>query len=429
MSERRSRRAHAQRPATGPARQLAAVAGDGEGGADMVRLLLGAGLSVTLFDSDTARLTRTIGRVASGFDHAQARGLIGAAARAEQWARFEGATAPVDLNGTELFIDLAPRDQDDRIELIEELAMRLDPAAVLALAVSGPDLEAAMGASGRPGAVVGLWPAGAGAPRLYEVLASPVTAREALSGLVALLQDAGRLVVRTGLGDGSISERLCGALHRAADELIDQGVSPYVIDRAMDLWGMSPGPFLALDRAGLLSDAEWRLRQAAQSGDVRDDRWIGSGIGAELLTRGWTGQAAGRGYYRHDGELAPTEDPEVAALVAARGGASPLRIGSEAIAARLMAALANEGARLIEEGIARCPADVDLVAVHGLGIARWRGGPMQFADQRGLLAVRNDLRRFARAGDAGLWQPARLWDSVIRHGKHFADLNAEPGAA
>jgi len=425
QAERSSRRSATPRLDGAPVRRLAAVAGWGEAGADMARLLLAAGLSVTLFDADTARLTRTIGRVASGYDHAQAQGQIGAEERAAQWARFEGATAPADLNGTELFIDLAPRDAEERAGLISDLAGRLDPAAIVALAVTGPELEAAIAAYGQPGSVVGLWPAGPGAARLFELLASPVTARATLAELTALLHGAGRIVVRTGLGDAAIGERLLGALHRAADELVDQGVSPYAIDRAMEDWGMSPGPFQAQDRAGLLSDAEWRLRQAAEGGVSRDNSWIGSGIGTELLSLGRTGQAAGRGYYRHEGAGGVAEDPEVTALVATRGGDRPLRIGAVAIADRMIAALANEGARLIEEGIARCPGDIDLVAVWGLNVARWRGGPMQVADRRGLLALRNDLRRLAAAGDTGLWQPARLWDTVIRHGKHFDDLNRE----
>ncbi|MFZ1725582.1 MAG: 3-hydroxyacyl-CoA dehydrogenase family protein, partial [Albidovulum sp.] len=89
---------------------------------------------------------------------------------------------------------------------------------------------------------------------------------------------------------------------------------------------------------------------------------------------------------------------------------------------RALAAMANEGARLLGEGIAHCPSDVDLVMMAGFGFPRWRGGPMQTADQAGLLQVRNDLRDFARE-DAGLWQSAELWDDLIKNGRKFADLN------
>lgn len=424
LSERQARRHPELEGVARQKRKLAVVAGWGDAAADMVRILLAGGLSVTLFDSDTAGLTRTIGRVASAFDRAQGQGAITPEVRAAQWARFEGATATADLNGAELFIDLAPRDAETRAQLLDDLDRRLDAAAILGLAASGPELDAAIAASGRPASVLGLMPAGASAATLYEIIASPMTSREAIGTVCDLLQGAGRLVVRAGLGEGSILERLAGALRHAADGLVDTGISPYVVDRAMEAWGMSPAPYLALDRQGLIADAEWRLRQATLSDAGRDDSaWIGSGIGAELLTRGWTGQAAGRGYYLHDVPGQAREDPEVVALIRARLRDQAVRLPSEAIVARLLAALANEGARMIEEGIARRPADVDLVAVAGLGIARWRGGPMQVADETGLLKMRNELKRLAATGAGSQWRPAALWDTLIRNGRRFGDLN------
>lgn len=425
LSERQARRHPELDDVARRNRKLAVVAGWGDGAADMVRILLAGGLSVTLFDSDTAGLTRTIGRVASGYDRAQGQGAITPEARAAQWARFEGATATADLNGAELFVDLAPRDPDARAQLLDDLDRRLDPDAILALGVSGPELDAGIAASGRPASVLGLMPAGAGTATLYELIASPVTSREAIGTVCDLLQGAGRLVVRTGLGDGSILERLAGALRRAADGLVDMGISPYAVDRAMEAWGMSPAPYLALDRQGLIVDAEWRLRQVTLGDAGRDDSaWIGSGIGAELLTRGWTGQAAGHGYYLHDAPGPAREDPEVVAIMRARLRDQALRLPPDAIVARLLAALANEGARLIDEGIARRPADIDLVAVAGLAVARWRGGPMQVADGTGLLKMRNELKRLAATEGASQWRPAALWDTLIRNGRRFGDLNA-----
>ncbi|MCV2870194.1 enoyl-CoA hydratase-related protein [Defluviimonas sp. WL0002] len=401
-------------------RRTVALAGETLVVADLARDLLHRGWRVTLFDPATEILTRTIGLVAARFEHDEAQGRMSAAARQEAWARFDGATEFRDLQGVDVVCDLsdlAGREAEARMAEFGRVAAE---GAILATSATGPNLDKAIAVSRRPAAVVGLRPAGPETSRLFEIAASRITDREILAAVLGLLVQSGRSAVRTGLGSGSLGEHLFGALRFAADTLLEEGASPYQVDAVMVAQGWHAGPYAALDRQGLISDLEWRARLEAE--EVRP---LGNaGIGLALLELGRGGVATGAGYYRHearDGE--PVQDPDVLRILAEHRGGPGRTISAQEIRTRLGAALANEGARLIEEGLARRPSDIDIVAILGMGAPRTTGGPMHAAERAGLLTVRNVLRKLAQGRDERFWRPAAIWDEMIRSGRRFADLN------
>ncbi|MCT8330718.1 enoyl-CoA hydratase-related protein [Albidovulum sediminis] len=400
-------------------RRTVAVAGEGALAADLACDLLGRGLRVTLFDADTEVLTRTIGLVALAYEREEAQGRRTATARREEWTRLDGATEARDLDGIDIILDLSELAGRNARTRMADFGRVAAEGAILATAATGPDLDAAISVSGRPRAVVGLRPAGPASDRLFELAASPITDREILAATLALLRGAGRRVVRTGLTDGSLGERLTGALRFAADRLLEEGATPYAIDAAMMADGWSVGPYAALDRQGLIADLEWRARL-----ETEDEHPLGNaGIGLALLELGRGGISTGAGYYRYDATGVGRPDPDVLAVLVQQRGEAARPLPEATIRARLMAALANEGARLIVEGAARRPSDIDLVMIAGHGLPRWGGGPMQVADRAGLLSVRNQLRTLAQGGDERFWRPAPIWDEMIRIGKRFDDLN------
>jgi 3-hydroxyacyl-CoA dehydrogenase len=179
---------------------------------------------------------------------------------------------------------------------------------------------------------------------------------------------------------------------------------------------MPLGPFQKADRG-------WPHFSDAPGGDSR--------LLARMRDAGWTGRAAGQGFYRHDTDGARLGTaPEALRLIGALREASrvPAAVSppdAGEIQRRCLLAMANAGARLVEGGAVACPADVDLAAIHGLGLARWLGGPMATADETGLLHARNLMRGWAGSGDLSMavWTPAPLFDATIREGRDFGDLN------
>jgi 3-hydroxyacyl-CoA dehydrogenase len=203
---------------------------------------------------------------------------------------------------------------------------------------------------------------------------------------------------------------------------MEDGASPYQIDRALREFGFAMGPFQVADLAG--GDIGWATRKRRAA--TRDPRARYVQIADRLCERGWFGQKTGRGWYVYpNGARSGIEDPEVLAIIEAerqRAGVEPRPFGDEEIVRRYLAAMANEGANVVHEGIALRPLDVDVVFLSGYGFPRHRGGPMYHADQLGLPQLLADIRRYAEQ-DALSWKPSPLLVDLVHRGADFASLN------
>jgi 3-hydroxyacyl-CoA dehydrogenase len=204
--------------------------------------------------------------------------------------------------------------------------------------------------------------------------------------------------------------------------MMEDGASPYQIDRALREFGFAMGPFQVADLAG--GDIGWATRKRRAA--TRDPRARYVQIADRLCERGWFGQKTGRGWYVYpNGARSGIEDPEVLAIIEAerqRAGVKPRPFGDEEIVRRYLAAMANEGANVVHEGIALRPLDVDVVFLSGYGFPRHRGGPMYHADQLGLPQLLADIRRYAEQ-DALFWKPSPLLVDLVHRGADFASLN------
>ncbi len=228
--------------------------------------------------------------------------------------------------------------------------------------------------------------------------------------------------MRAGVCDGFIGNRILAVYRQAADYMMEDGASPYQIDRALREFGFPMGPFQVSDLAG--GDIGWATRKRRAA--TRDPHARYVQIADRICERGWFGQKTGRGWYLYpDGARTGSEDPEVLAIVDAertRAGIAPRSFSDEQIVRRYMAAMINEGANVVHQRIALRPLDVDVVFLSGYGFPRHRGGPMKYADMVGLPQVLADIREFAKE-DPLFWQPSPLLVELVERGADFDSLN------
>ncbi|MGL4279555.1 MAG: 3-hydroxyacyl-CoA dehydrogenase NAD-binding domain-containing protein, partial [Albidovulum sp.] len=384
------------------------LVGFGPEGTALSAALLGAGAEVTVIEGDTETLAEALAEVAAHHDKAVQAGRLTAAAREAEWERIDGSTDLRELEGADIAIVNGAGGDAETQRLLGEIDRVLRRDGILAVLGDGTGLAELAGATGRPDAVLALTTAQPfGKARVIEVGVTGETTAEAVATGFRLVRQLGRIAVRSGVAGGGIGRRVDRALRHAMDMLVAAGASLYEIDRALAEWGYSRGPYQSADEAGL-DDSNW--------------------LDAAFIAAGRGGRASGKGFYAYaEGARLGREDGDALALIAmmreARG-ILPRPVGMREIQRRALAAMANEGARAFEEGAATRPSDVDVVMVADHGFPRWRGGPMCAADQAGLLGLRNDLRAYAEDGDS-FWQPAQVWDELIKYGRRFADLDAD----
>ena len=402
------------------------VVGGGTMGAGIATAAVLNGLGVTLVERDEAAALAAGATIARNLEAAERRGKLDA----EGMRRIlDGGLATgvdvADLADCDLLIEAVFEDMDAKRAVFAELDRVAKPGAVLATNTSYLDVDAIAAATSRPGDVIGLhFFSPAHIMRLLEVVVAERTAPEVVATAFALAKRLGKVAVRAGVCDGFIGNRLLARYRAAADHLVLDGASPYQVDRALVAFGFPMGPYAVSDLAGL--DIGYATRQRKAAGRHPRDRVP---TYADALYRlGRLGQKTGRGYYRYaEGDRRGREDPELEGIVAEarrEAGVAPRDFGDEEIVRRYLAAMIDEGARVVDEGIARRPLDVDVTLVHGYGFPRHRGGPMHFADRYGIDRVVADIREFAGEDDH-FWRVSPLLERLAAEGRTFADLNED----
>ena len=294
----------------------------------------------------------------------------------------------------------------------KEVFGKLDAAckagAILASNTSYLDMDEIAAATSRPADVIGLhFFSPAHVMKLLEVVVADKTAADVVATGFDLGKRLGKISVRAGVCDGFIGNRILAVYRTAADHMVLDGASPYQIDRALTGFGFAMGPFAVADLAGL--DIGWMTRKRKAAGRHADER-VPTYID-RLCEQGHFGRKTGEGYYLYEaGSRASVPNPKIPELIAAEQAdlnITPRDFTDEEIVRRYMCAMVNEAAKVVEEGIARRPADVDMVLLFGYGFPRYRGGPLKWADLQGLATVLADIERFAQE-DAWFWKPAPL---------------------
>ena len=231
-----------------------------------------------------------------------------------------------------------------------------------------------------------------------------------------------KIPVRAGVCDGFIGNRILNKYGDCAYFMMEDGATPYEIDRAIFEFGYPMGPFQMFDLAG--GDIGWAMRKRLEPMRDKNERYVH--IPDKLCEKGWFGQKTGRGFYRYDkGNRRGDEDPEVLEIInleRQKKSIIPTKFSQEEIIRRYMAAMINEAADVVHEKIALRPSDVDVTKLYGYGFPRYRGGPMKYADSYGLDKILDDIREFEKE-DPVFWKPSSLIIELVRNGKNFDSLN------
>ena len=400
-----------------------AVIGGGTMGAGIAVAALDAGLPVTMIERDAESIARGRANVEKVYNGLVAKGRMTEAAKAAVMARYTGSTNYADIAQVDLVIEAVFEDIEVKKAVFRELDRVCKPGAVLATNTSYLDIDAIAAATSRPQDVIGLhFFSPANIMKLLEIVVPAKVAADVVATAFELAKKLKKVPVRAGVCDGFIGNRILAVYKQAADYLMEDGASPYEIDAAVRGFGFAMGPFQVTDLAG--GDIGWATRKRRAA--TRDPKARYVEIADRICERGWFGQKTGRGFYLYpEGARVGQPDPEVLAIVdaeRAKKGITPRSFSADDIMRRYMAAMVNEGAKVVAEGIALRPLDVDVTFVAGYGFPRHRGGPMKWADMTGLPKVLADIQAFAKE-DPLFWKPAPLLEQLVAEGRNFDSLN------
>ena len=403
--------------------ESAAIVGAGTMGRGIAICFANAGIPVRLMDSDPQALERALAAIRSDYEGRVARGRIGAADAEDRIARIEPIETLERVAGADLIVEAVFEEMPLKEEVFRALDSVCDEGAIIASNTSYLDVNhLADLVPCRRGNVLGMhFFSPAQVMRLLEVIRTESVTPETLASVLALARRLGKLAVVAGVCHGFIGNRMLEGYAREVRFLLEEGASPVEIDAALTGFGMAMGPCAVADLAGL--DVSWRKRKA--DAHLRDPSKRYSAVADRLCEMGRFGQKTGAGFYRYEPDSrAPIPDPEVDALiaeVAAESGINRRTIDADEIVERCLYPLVNEGARILDEGIALRASDIDLVWINGYGFPRWRGGVMHWADAIGLDAVHTTIARFDESQDH--WEPAPLLSRLASEGKGFADVD------
>ncbi|WAN09948.1 3-hydroxyacyl-CoA dehydrogenase NAD-binding domain-containing protein [Stutzerimonas balearica] len=403
----------------------AAVIGGGTMGVGIALCFANAGIPVKLLEINEEALGRALQRARDTYGASVKRGSLTEEAMEQRLKRVEGVTDYAALADVDLVIEAVFEEMDVKRQVFERLDAVCKPGAILASNTSSLDLNQIAAFTRRPEDVVGLhFFSPANVMRLLEVVRGAKTSDEVLATAMAVGKQLKKVSVVVGVCDGFVGNRMIFQYGREAEFLLEEGATPGQVDGALRNFGMAMGPFAMRDLSGLDIGQAIRKRQRAELPADRDFPTVSD----KLCEAGMLGQKTGAGYYRYEpGNRAPLENPDLAPMLDAASrekGLERRELDEQYIIERTIYALVNEGAKILEEGIAQRASDIDVIYLNGYGFPAFRGGPMFYADSVGLDEVLARVKALhARCGD--WWKPAPLLEKLAAEGRTFSDW--QPG--
>ena len=403
----------------------AAVIGGGTMGVGIALCFANAGIPVKLLEINEEALGRALQRARDTYGASVKRGSLTEEAMEQRLKRVEGVTDYAALADVDLVIEAVFEEMDVKRQVFERLDAVCKPGAILASNTSSLDLNQIAAFTRRPEDVVGLhFFSPANVMRLLEVVRGAKTSDEVLATAMAVGKQLKKVSVVVGVCDGFVGNRMVFQYGREAEFLLEEGATPQQVDGALRNFGMAMGPFAMRDLSGLDIGQANRKRQRAELPADRDFPTVSD----KLCEAGMLGQKTGAGYYRYEpGNRTPLENPDLAPMLDAASrekGLERRELDEQYIIERTIYALVNEGAKILEEGIAQRASDIDVIYLNGYGFPAFRGGPMFYADSVGLDEVLARVKALhARCGD--WWKPAPLLEKLAAEGRTFSDW--QPG--
>jgi 3-hydroxyacyl-CoA dehydrogenase len=409
-------------PADTPARDIrkAAVLGAGTMGGGITMCFANAGLPVTVIEASQEALDRGIATIRGNYAATVSKGRL---TQEKMDSRMALISASVDLGAVgdaDIVVEAVFEDMAVKKEVFGKLDKLAKPGAILATNTSTLDVDEIAQSTSRPESVIGLhFFSPANVMRLLEVVRGAKTSNEVLATGMKLGKRLGKVPVCVRVCDGFVGNRMIHAYLKEAGYLLEEGALPQQVDAAIEALGFAMGPFRMSDLAGL--DVGWYIRKRQAATRPASERY--SKVADLICEQGRFGQKTGAGYYRYEkGSRDAIPDPAIEALIVDASKAAGIerrRIDDEEITGRLLYALVNEGARILEEGIAQRASDIDVIYAFGYGFPRYRGGPMFHADTVGLDKVVAAIESFRGGYRAEHWQVAPLLAKLAAEGSRF----------
>jgi 3-hydroxyacyl-CoA dehydrogenase len=416
-------------PADTPVRDIRRVAiiGGGTMGGGIAMCFANVGVPVTLLEIGQEALERGLGIIRKNYAITVQKGKMSEAEMQQRLQLITGSTAYEDLADMDLVIEAVFENPDVKKEVFRKLDAVCKPGAILASNTSYQNIDDIAAVTSRPQDVLGMhFFSPANVMKLLEVVRGEKTANDVLATAMQVGRKIGKVCALSRVCYGFIGNRMLTGYGRQAHMLLLDGASPAQVDAAAEAFGMAMGPLAMSDLAGL--DIGYKARQAREAaGEVIDPAT--HCVSSALVELGRLGQKSGAGFYKYDPQTrARQSDPEVDALIRAHAdklGIVRREISQEEIVARLFYPLINEGALILEEGIAQRPGDIDIVYVYGYAFPSAKGGPMFYADEVGLKTVYDTILRFSKELGDAYWKPAPLLERLARSGSTFSawDVN------
>ena len=402
------------------------IIGAGTMGGGIAMCFAQAGVQVTLIDTTDDAVQAGIAKIAANYGISVKRGRLDESEVSTIMANIAPSSRYEDLAEVDMVIEAVFENLDVKKEVFTKLDRICKPGAVLASNTSYQSIDEIAAATSRPEWVLGMhFFSPANVMKLLEVVKGAASNDTVIATAMAVGKKIGKVSVLSGMCYGFIGNRMLRHYGREAALCMMEGASPSQIDAAMESWGMAMGPLAVGDLAGL--DIGYKAREQL-SEEQKGDRatYI---VADRLVEAGRLGQKSGAGYYRYDPETRERQqDPTTAAIIeAARGelGITPRAISDEEIVDRLTLALANEGAKILQEGIAQRSSDIDVVYCYGYGFPRFRGGPMHSLEARGLEQSIQRLRSFRTDLNPNNWEVAELLEQLLATGGRLGDYRRD----
>ncbi|NCZ58691.1 MAG: 3-hydroxyacyl-CoA dehydrogenase, partial [Betaproteobacteria bacterium] len=398
-----------------------AIIGAGTMGGGIAMNFVNVGIPVVILEMTQEALDKGIQTIRSNYENSAKRGKLKLEQLEQRMSLIQPTLSYGDLGACDMVIEAVFEDMAVKEQVFKHLDTVMKPGAILASNTSTLDVDKIAAFTKRPQDVIGThFFSPANVMRLLEVVRGKETAKDVLATTMKLAKSIKKTAVVSGVCDGFIGNRMIEQYSRQGLLLLEEGCSPSQVDKALESWGMAMGPFRMADLAG--NDVGWyiRKRRYVERPDMKYPK-----IADKLCEMGRFGQKTAKGWYQYlPGKRDAIPDPVVDDLIIKHResmGMKPRKIGHDEIVHRLIFALVNEAAKILEEGIALRASDIDMVYITGYGFPAFRGGPMCYADTLGLFNVVQTMQQFASNPHAApeFWTPAPLLARLVQEGRGF----------
>ncbi|MGZ5200478.1 MAG: 3-hydroxyacyl-CoA dehydrogenase NAD-binding domain-containing protein [Telluria sp.] len=408
-------------PADTPTRAIAkaAVIGAGTMGGGIAMNFANAGIPVTILEMKQEALDKGVATIRKNYENTVKKGKLTPEKLAERMSLISGTLSYDEIADADIVIEAVFEDMAVKAEVFGRLGKVMKPGAILASNTSTLDINKIADITSRPQDVIGLhFFSPANVMKLLEIVRGARTGKDVLATALALSKKLKKTGVVSGVCDGFIGNRMLEQYLRQAGFLLDEGATPEQVDKAIEKFGFAMGPFRMSDLAG--NDVGWYIRKRRA---VESPHLVYSKTADILCEQGRFGQKTGAGWYDYKpGDRYAYPSQLVNDLIAEHSrelGIERRKVTEEEIIERLVYALVNEGAKILDEGIAMRASDIDMVYLTGYGFPLHRGGPMFYADTVGLPYVLEAMEKYGRGRHGEAWAPASLLVKLAMEGKRF----------